>query len=146
MISCNEYPIKKHYSHQKRGGTINKSSIEEKGKYKIDLENVHRVIKKITNEIIDVKRNIGENYSTQIPYQIVFRKLVEKKPLELPPPPPNLNIELDDVGMDNFFTYHQENHSKKKFPQWMNAMNLVEINFFDECTKSDEQIDNIETN
>lgn len=76
---------------------------------------MHRVIKKLTNKIIDLKRNIGEIYSNQIPYQNFFRRLVENKPLELPPPPANLNIKLDDARMDHFCTYHQPNHPNKTF-------------------------------
>lgn len=79
----------------------------------MDIENFHGAIKELTNEIIDVKRNIGDNYYNQGPYQNSFRRLVENKPLELPPCPANLNVKLDDVGMDNFCTYHQANHPEK---------------------------------
>ena len=27
--------------------------------------------------------------------------------------------------MDHFCTFHQEHHSKKSFPQWINSMTLV---------------------
>ena len=27
--------------------------------------------------------------------------------------------------MDNFCTFHQEPHSKKNYPQWINSMTLV---------------------
>lgn len=47
--------------------------------------------------------------------------------------------------MDNFCTYHQANHPEKTCPQSMNAMNLVARKFMDECTKNDEQIENMET-
>jgi hypothetical protein len=105
MIGCKENPIKKDYSRQKQGGTINKPSTEEKGKDAMDLENLHRFIKKLTNEIIDVKINISESSSNQRPYQNFFKRRIENKPFELPLPHANLNIELDDVGMDTFCTY-----------------------------------------
>ena len=70
------------------------------------LENLHRVINKLTNKIIDVRRFIGEGFSNQKPYQNLFRRLAENKPLELPPTLSNLNFELDDVAQDNFCTYH----------------------------------------
>lgn len=60
MISCKDNPLRKDYSQQIRGGTLSKPSNEENGKEVMDLENLHRVIKKLTNEIIDVKRNIRE--------------------------------------------------------------------------------------
>ena len=34
-------------------------------------------------------------------------------------------LNLTEVGMDNFFTFHQQPHSKKSCPQWINSMNLV---------------------
>ena len=34
-------------------------------------------------------------------------------------------MNLTKVGMDNFCTFHQQPHSKKSFPQWINSMNLV---------------------
>lgn len=72
----------------------------------MDLENLHMVIKKFTNEIIDFKKNIGEISSNQRPYWNFFRRPVENKPLELPPPPANLDIGKDDVAMDNICTYN----------------------------------------
>ena len=34
-------------------------------------------------------------------------------------------MNLTDVGMDNFCTFHQQPHSEKKFPHWINYMTLV---------------------
>ena len=34
-------------------------------------------------------------------------------------------MNLSEVGMDNFCTFHQQPHSKKNFPQWINYMTLV---------------------
>lgn len=101
-------------------------------------------MKKLTNEIIDVKRNIGEVSSNHKPYRNFFRRLAQNKPLELPHPPANLNIKLDDITHDNFCTYHQANHIDKTCPQWVNAMNLVDKKFLDECTKTEEQVENLE--
>ena len=32
---------------------------------------------------------------------------------------------FNEVGMDHFCTFHQEHHSEKNFPQWINSMTLV---------------------
>ena len=64
--------------------------------------------------------------------------------MELPPPPSNLNIKLDDVSQDNFCTYHQASHSEKTCPKWVNEMNLIDNKFLDECTKTKEQVENLE--
>ena len=34
-------------------------------------------------------------------------------------------MNLTDVGMDNFCTFHQQPHSKKNYPHWINSMTLV---------------------
>ena len=34
-------------------------------------------------------------------------------------------MNLTDVGMDNVCTFHQQPHSEKNFPQWINSMTLV---------------------
>ena len=42
-----------------------------------------------------------------------------------PPPHSPAAMNLTDVGMDNFCTFHQQRHSKKNFPQWINSMTMV---------------------
>ena len=34
-------------------------------------------------------------------------------------------MNLTEVGMDNFCTFHQQPHSEKSCPQWINSMTLV---------------------
>ena len=34
-------------------------------------------------------------------------------------------INITKVGRDNFCTFHQQPHSEKKCPQWLNSMTLV---------------------
>ena len=34
-------------------------------------------------------------------------------------------MNLTEVGMDNFCTFHQQPHFEKKCPQWINSMMLV---------------------
>ena len=34
-------------------------------------------------------------------------------------------MNLTEVGMDNFCTFHQQPHSENNFPQWSNSMTLV---------------------
>ena len=40
-------------------------------------------------------------------------------------------MNLTDVGMDNFCTFHQQPHSEKNCPQWINSMTLVMNQLFD---------------
>ena len=34
-------------------------------------------------------------------------------------------LNFNEIGMDHFCTFHQEPHSEKSFPQWINSMNIV---------------------
>ena len=34
-------------------------------------------------------------------------------------------LNFNEVGMDRFYTFHQEHHSEKSCPQWINSMNRV---------------------
>ena len=34
-------------------------------------------------------------------------------------------LNFNKVGIDHFYTFHQEPHSEKSFPQWINSMTLV---------------------
>ena len=40
--------------------------------------------------------------------------------------------------MDNFYTFHQETHSGKKFPQWINSMTSVMNQILDAQTTDSE--------
>ena len=35
------------------------------------------------------------------------------------------SINITEIGGDNFCTFHQQPHSEKKYPQWLNSMSLV---------------------
>jgi hypothetical protein len=42
---------------------------------------------------------------------------------------------MDDFGMDNLCSYHQQNHSEKTCPQWVNSMTLVINQLLDQQEK-----------
>jgi hypothetical protein len=56
-----------------------------------DLENLQRMIKKLSNKIIDMKRSVGEGNQNKIPYKTLFNRNPPFKSIE--PPPTNLNIQ-----------------------------------------------------
>ena len=41
------------------------------------------------------------------------------------PPHNSASMNLTEVGEDNFCTFHQQPHSEKNCPQWLNSMTLV---------------------
>jgi hypothetical protein len=88
-----------------------------------DIEDLQHMVKKLSNKIIDMKRNVREGNQGQRPYRPFFRRNPPFKEIE--PPLANLNIDLEKVSSDSLCTYHQENHSERDCPQWVHAMNLM---------------------
>jgi hypothetical protein len=72
------------------------------------------MVKKLSNEIIDMKINEGERNQGQRHYNPFFKRNHPFKEIE--PPPANLNIDLGNVASDSFCTYHQENHLERECP------------------------------
>ena len=65
-----------------------------------------------------------------------------------PPPHSPTAMNLTDVGMDNFCTFHQQPHSEKNSPQWINSMTLVMNQLLDSKlteTGKEEEKDNQST-
>jgi hypothetical protein len=94
------------------------------------------MVKKLSNEIIDMKRSAGEGNQGQRPYKPFFKRNPPFKAIE--PPPANLNIDLGNVASDSFCTYHQEKHSERDCPQWVHAMNLMANQFLDEVSLTEQ--------
>ena len=80
-----------------------------------DMKGLHRMVKQLSNEIIDLKKNSGESTSGR-----GFFRFPDKKhfPQKQHPPPKNINIQ--DYAMDNFFWAHKDNHSEKHCPAFIN--------------------------
>jgi hypothetical protein len=70
-----------------------------------------------------MKRSVGEGNQNQRPYKPLLKINPPFKAIE--PLPSNLNVDLGNIASDSFYTYHQENCSKRDFPQWFHAMNLM---------------------
>ena len=52
-------------------------------------------------------------------------------------------MNLTEVGMDNFYTFHQQPHSKKNCPQWINSMTLVMNQLLDsKLTEANDEEEN----
>jgi hypothetical protein len=94
-----------------------------------DIEDLQQMIKKLSNEIIDMKRSEGEGNQGQRPYKPFFKRNPPFKAID--PPQANLNIDLGNVASDSFCTYPQEKHFERDRPQWVHAMNLMANNFLD---------------
>ena len=95
----------------KKGKWISKLESKKKDKDPIDMESMQQMIKQLTNEIIDLKKNKVEGKK---PFKPFFKK---KTNTDTPPLiPPTLGINLEDYAMDNFCCTHHANHSERTCP------------------------------
>jgi hypothetical protein len=86
-------------------GTLGKQTEQNIEKDNTNMERLQRMVKKFSNEIVDMKRNAGEDTSNPRPYKPFFRKNPPFKALE--PPPTNLKIDLGEVASDSYCNYHK---------------------------------------
>ena len=77
-------------------------------------------MQKLSNRIIDLEKE----KEAQKFYKTYYKKREDNNQSQ-PPLHSPASMNLTEVGMDKFFTFHQQPHSEKKFPQWINSMTLV---------------------
>jgi hypothetical protein len=58
----------------------------------MDMESMQRIIKILSNEIIDMNKSVREGTSNQKPYRSFVR--IPTPPRAIEPPPTNLNLDL----------------------------------------------------
>ena len=85
-----------------------------------DYENMAKMMQKLSNKIIDLEKE----KETQNFYKPYYKKREDNNQSQ-PPPHNTAAMNLTEVGMDNFCTFHQQPHSEKNCPQWINLMTLV---------------------
>ena len=85
-----------------------------------DFEGMEKMMQKLSNRIIDLEKD-KEAHKFYKPYY----KKREDNSQPQPPPYGPASMNLTEVGMDNFCTFHQQPHSEKNCPQWINSMTLV---------------------
>ena len=67
------------------------------------MESIQRVIKQLTNDIIDIKKNKGEGNKP-------FNPFMKKRTYSAPQIPPISRINIEYYAMDSFCHTHHENH------------------------------------
>ena len=78
------------------------------------------MMQKLSNRMIDLEKE----KETQKAYK-PYCKRREQNDKSKPPPHSLPSMNLTEVGMDNFCTFHQQPHSEIFLPQWINSMTLV---------------------
>ena len=117
--SIEEY-LKQHEEKTIRRRTLLLSKPKEEQSH--DFEGMLKMIQKLSNRIIDLEKE-REVQKTYKPY---YQKREDSNQWKIPPPN-STSMNITEVGGNNFCTFHQQPHSEKKCPQWLNSMTLVII-------------------
>ena len=91
---------------------------EKKDKEPTNMASMQRVIKQLTNDIIDLKKNKGEGKKP-------FKPFMKKRKNFVPQLPPTLGINIEDYAMDNFCHTHHVNHSERTCPEFINSFTAM---------------------
>jgi hypothetical protein len=86
------------------------------------LDNVVKLVKKLLENVVDLKKSVDEGPSSPIPF-LPFFKINDNPPK--PQEVPQIALNTDSFGRDSFCSYHHQNHSEKTCPQWVKSMTLV---------------------
>ena len=91
---------------------------EKKDKEPKDMESMQRVIKQLMNDIIDLKKNKGEEKK-------LFKPFMKKRTYFVPQLPPTSSINIEYYAMDNFYHTHHANHSERTCPKFFNSFTTM---------------------
>ena len=99
------------------------------------------MMQKLSNRIIDLEKD----KETQKFYKPYYKKREDNNQSQ-PPLHNPASMNLMEVGMDNFFTFHQQPHFEKNCPQWINSMTLVMNQLLDSKLTEDEDEERKDSN
>ena len=96
-----------------------KTHTDRRYKDVFDIEGLQRMVKQLSNEIIDLKKSLGEGTSGR-----GFFRFLNKKHFPPKQHPPPKNINMQDYAMEKLYQSHKDNHSKKYCPAFINMFEL----------------------
>ena len=91
-----------------------------KDEWSQELYGVVKMVQKLSNRVIDLEKEEEANKKYKPYYKKRDDNGTSKPPSQIPSA-----MNLTEVGMDNFCTFHQQPHFEKNCPQWINSMTLV---------------------
>ena len=102
----------------------------------MDMESMHRIIKQLTREVINLKKSNGEGKK-------LYKPFLNKKTNTNTSPwiPLTSSINLEDYAMDNFFCTHHVNHLEKTCPKFINSFRVMPLPIEEDKNKEEEQED-----
>ena len=118
MECIDQYPVP---SEEKTFGNINPLLLTKpKDERSQELDGVVKMVQKLSNKIIDMEKE----KEAKKQFKSYYKKRDDSGTSKPPSHSPSA-MNLTEVGMDNFCTFHQQPHSEKNCPQWINSMSLV---------------------
>jgi hypothetical protein len=84
------------------------------------MASMQRVIKQLTNDIIDLKKNNGEGKKP-------FKPFMKKRTYSAPQIPPTSGINIEDYAMENYCCTHHVNHSERTCFEFINSFTAMLI-------------------
>ena len=97
----------------KKNKGIPRLDAEKKEKDPMDMESMKRVIKKLTNDIIDL-------YNKKREERKPFKPFMKKRTNFSPQIPPTSGINIKDYAMYNYYHTHHANLSERTFHEFIN--------------------------
>ena len=82
------------------------------------MESMQRVLKQLTNDIIDLKKNKGEGKKP-------FKPFMKKRIDYAPQIPPTLVLNIKYYAMDNYCRTHHANHSERTCLDLINSFTAL---------------------
>lgn len=102
------------------------SSTKAQEKDPFNIENLNKSLYLLTNEVSELKRNSSEASTNNNYFKLYFKKNINQSTKF--EQGSNVVFNVENLGMDNYYTFHQETNSKKTCPQWKHNMNVVVSN------------------
>jgi hypothetical protein len=102
-----------------------------------DINNVVKLVNKLSNEVVYLKRNVGESSSKPQAFRPFFKR--QDSPPK-PPETPHMDFNLYKFNNDIFCSYHQQKHLERTFPQWVKSMTLVINQLLEQQILNDESL------
>ena len=105
---------------------------------------VVKMVQKLSNKIVYKEKEKGSSSSRKL-FNPYYKEREERGQTQ----PPLLNfvvLNFNEIGMDHLCTFHQEYHSERSCPQWINSMNLVMNQLLDAQLEDPEEEEEDQTN
>ena len=101
-----------------------------------DFESMAKTLKLLTNEVSDLKRKGIETSTSTKPPKPFFKK--SNPNTSRPPSNSSAALNVEEIGKDNFCSFHQAAHSEKTCPQWIGSMTAVVNQLLDDQTPGNQ--------